>query len=82
MALPAYPTHRGESGRAPAWLTRCYQSTSLESTARLCGRFARLNNRGVQRNKICVAVARELAGFVWAIAHMAMEPHNTPKQPS
>jgi transposase len=35
---------------------------------RLCGRFARLASRGVQVNKVCVAVARELAGFVWAIA--------------
>ncbi len=38
---------------------------------RLCGRFARLRLRGVQVNKVCVAVARELAGFVWAIAHQA-----------
>ena len=37
---------------------------------RLCGRFARLDRRGVQRNKVCVAVARELAGFIWAIARM------------
>ena len=36
---------------------------------RLCGGFARLSSRGVQVNKVCVAVARELAGFVWAIAH-------------
>ena len=36
---------------------------------RLCGRFAKLSARGVQINKVCVAVARELAGFVWAIAH-------------
>jgi len=36
---------------------------------RLCGRFARLSSRGVQVNKVCVAVARELAGFVWSIAH-------------
>jgi len=35
---------------------------------RLCGRFARLSSRGVQVSKVCVAVARELAGFVWAIA--------------
>jgi transposase len=34
----------------------------------LTGRFARLRGRGVQINKVCVAVARELAGFVWAIA--------------
>lgn len=38
---------------------------------RLCARFARLSARGVQINKVCVAVARELAGFVWAIARQA-----------
>jgi transposase len=35
---------------------------------RLCARFRRLAARGVPRNKVVVAVARELAGFVWAIA--------------
>jgi transposase len=35
---------------------------------RLTARFARLRARGVQINKVCVAVARELAGFVWAVA--------------
>jgi len=34
----------------------------------LCARFRRLTVRGVNRNKIVVAIARELAGFVWAIA--------------
>jgi transposase len=38
---------------------------------RLTARFARLNARGVQINKVCVAVARELAGFIWAIAGQA-----------
>lgn len=38
---------------------------------RLCARYARLSARGVQVNKICVAIARELAGFIWAIARMA-----------
>ena len=38
---------------------------------RLCGRFARLSSRGMQVNKVCVVVARELAGFVWSIAHQA-----------
>jgi transposase len=36
---------------------------------RLCTRFQRLAARGLNRNKIVVAIARELAGFVWAIAH-------------
>jgi hypothetical protein len=35
---------------------------------RLCARFERLVRRGLNRNKIAVAIARELAGFVWAIA--------------
>jgi len=34
---------------------------------RLCARFRRLSARGINRNKIVVAIARELAGFVWAI---------------
>lgn len=38
---------------------------------RLTARFARLNARGVQINKVCVAVARELAGFIWAIGVQA-----------
>jgi transposase len=35
---------------------------------RLCARFGRLAARRLPRNKIIVAVARELSGFVWAIA--------------
>jgi transposase len=38
---------------------------------RLSKRFAMLKGRGVQANKVCVAVARELAGFVWAIGMQA-----------
>jgi transposase len=45
---------------------------------RLCARFARLSSRGVQANKVCVAVARELAGFVWAIAQQASFPTTPP----
>jgi transposase len=33
---------------------------------RLCARFRKLAARGVNHNKIVVAIARELAGFVWA----------------
>jgi transposase len=35
---------------------------------RLCSRYRRLAARGVHKNKIVVAIARELSGFVWAIA--------------
>lgn len=46
---------------------------------RLTGRFAKLCGRGVQKNKVCVAVARELTGFVWAVAQAggsAQQPGN------
>lgn len=39
---------------------------------RLTRRFAALLARGVQPNKICVAIARELSGFIWAIGHQAL----------
>jgi len=38
---------------------------------RLCGRFRRLKARGVHQNKVCVAIARELTGFIWHIAQQA-----------
>jgi len=34
---------------------------------RLNHRYRRLTARGLQNNKTCVAIARELAGFVWSI---------------
>lgn len=34
---------------------------------RLTQRYRRLSARGLQHNKVCVAIARELAGFVWSI---------------
>ena len=44
-----------------------------KAQTRLTGRFAALNERGLQKNKACVAVARELAGFVWAIGMEAQK---------
>lgn len=50
-----------EAVRAMAW----------KGQLRLTERYAALQKRGVQANKVCVAVARELAGFVWAIGLQA-----------
>jgi transposase len=49
-------------------LPQAIRDIAWKAQVRLTGRFARLKARGVQINKVCVAVARELAGFVWAIA--------------
>jgi transposase len=44
------------------------QRLSWRAQERLCGRYRRLSGRGLHQNKVCVAVARELAGFIWAMA--------------
>jgi transposase len=49
-------------------LPQTIRDIAWKAQVRLTTRFARLQARGVQINKVCVAVARELAGFVWAIA--------------
>ena len=52
-------------------LTQAIRDMAWKAQLRLTTRFARLNARGVQINKVCVAVARELAGFIWAIGTQA-----------
>lgn len=63
-AAQARQERLGEPIKAIAW----------KAQLRLTRRYARLNARGVHHNKVCVAVARELAGFVWAIAQAAGVP--------
>ena len=57
-----------ESTRAIAW----------KAQLRLTDRYAKLQARGVTLNEVCVAVARELAGFVWAVACHAAAPLRGP----
>jgi len=47
------------------------RAIAWKAQLRLSARFAKLHARGVQINKVCVAVARELSGFIWAIAQQA-----------
>lgn len=47
---------------------------------RLCSRYRRLAARRVHHNKIVVAIARELCGFVWAIAR-EVTPQPASSQP-
>ena len=59
-----------------SWIIARRQSTlakplcalAWKAQLRLCTRYRRLAARGLHKNKIVVAIARELAGFVWAIA--------------
>ena len=60
-----------EEVRACAW----------KAQTRLHKRMRQLCARGKERNKVTVAVARELCGFVWHIFRI-MEPRMTPKNAS
>ena len=40
-----------------------------------CRAFRRLAARRLPRNKVVVAIARELSGFVWAIAQQVKPAH-------
>jgi len=52
-------------------LSTTIRDIAWKAQLRLTTRFAKLTARGVNANKVCIAVARELAGFVWAIARSA-----------
>jgi len=50
------------------------QAIAWTAQKRLCGRFTYLLNRGKPKVVVCTAVARELVGFIWAIAREEMGP--------
>jgi transposase len=52
---------RRHNGLPPATVAR-----SWAAQQRLCARFRRMDARKTSRNVVAVAVARELAGFLWA----------------
>ena len=73
------------SYRYPARLSRALQvrqqgqpskvrSIAWKAQLRLGRRYRALKARQLAHNKVCVAVARELAGFVWAIAQVVDVP--------
>jgi transposase len=51
------------------------RSIAWRAQLRLCGRYRRLQARGLHKNRICVAIARELAGFIWDLARQVPAAH-------
>ena len=43
------------------------QEIAWSAQKRLCGRYTRMESRGKLKVQTCTAIARELAGFIWAI---------------
>jgi transposase len=46
------------------------QEIAWEAQKRLCGRYQALGNRGKLKVQVCTAIARELAGFIWAVGQV------------
>lgn len=44
------------------------QAIAWKAQKRLCGRYRHLLERGKLKVQVCTAIARELVGFIWAIA--------------
>jgi transposase len=55
-------------------LPKPIQEISWKAQVRLCTRFRRLLARGKHANQVVVAIARELVGFMWAIAQQVPVP--------
>ncbi len=48
------------------------QAIAWKAQKRLCGRYQHLLDRGKLKVQVCTAIARELVGFIWAIAYEVM----------
>ena len=51
-------------------LSREVREISWQAQLRLCGRYRHLSAQGKDSRLVSAAVARELLGFIWAIAHL------------
>jgi transposase len=59
-------------------LPQAIQDISWKAQVRLCTRFRQLTARGKHANQVVVAIAREMAAFVWAIAREVQSARSTP----
>jgi transposase len=50
------------------------QDIAWKAQKRLCGRYQKLTARGKLKVQVCTAIARELAGFIWAVGQALPSP--------
>lgn len=68
--FPARQTMHLKRKAAPASDTA--KAIAWRAQKRLCGRYRRLTLAGKNQKLVCVAIARELVGFIWAIVRFEM----------
>ena len=72
------PARMGEDiARRNEGLPEAIRAAAWKAQTRLCARYRRLQHTGKPQNVIVVAIARELAAFVWSIARMAQPAMRT-----
>ena len=57
--------------------TKPAQAIAWKAQKRLCNRYRVLQRNGKEPGKVATAIARELSGFVWAIACAVMAEQKT-----
>ena len=50
------------------------QAIAWRAQTRLCGRYQHLIRAGKIKVQVCTAIARELTGFLWAVALCVSKP--------
>lgn len=56
--------------------TEAAKAIAWSAQKRLCGRYRKLIEGGKNKNMVCVAIARELVGFIWAmVCEVMSKPH-------
>ncbi len=55
-----------------AQLPKAVRDITWKAQVRLCGRYRRLSAKAKKPTVVVTAIARELAGFVWAIGRAVM----------
>ena len=68
--FPARQTKHLKRKAAPA--SEAAKGVAWQAQKRLCGRYRDLIQAGKNSKLVCVAIARELAGFIWAIVREEM----------
>ena len=56
--------------RQPAEASEAAKELSWKAQVRLCGRYQRLLQKGKPKGKVITSIARELAGFIWALGRL------------
>ena len=81
MGLPPSGTHQSGNTKKAGKFTpsRHVIDRAWDAQLRLCKRYRKLQAKGKNVNITIVAVARELAGFIWDMGRIAMSVAQQPQ---